>query len=162
MSIDNNAGPPILVGPEQSREDASMISAPHMNSHLGKRARAPTFGEFNDSKRQRTHDIGEDSLSAKRSLTNNDGSARPQFTTNMSDEALLEEYEKMRIKYEPEGVSQNSLILLRRTSKQQHEEDPSLIGLPILKEMIQICNKLFLNDLEILVWNIQLSTRTIP
>jgi hypothetical protein len=71
-------------------------------------------------------------------------------------ETFLEKYESLRMNYESEGISQQSLMLLRRLSHSFHEDDPSLCHLPILKAMIQVCKKLMLNDFEIMIWAIYL------
>lgn len=71
-------------------------------------------------------------------------------------ETYLSKYEFLRLNYENEGISQQSLLLLRRLSKGFHDEDPTLSNLPILKEMINVCKKLMLNDFEIMIWAIYL------
>lgn len=71
-------------------------------------------------------------------------------------ETYLSKYEFLRLNYENEGISQQSLLLLRRLSKSFHDEDPSLCNLPILKEMIGVCKRLMLNDFEIMIWSIYL------
>ena len=54
-------------------------------------------------------------------------------------ESYLSKYEYLRLNYENEGISQQSLLLLRRLSKSFHEGDPTLSNEPILKEMINVC-----------------------
>jgi len=71
-------------------------------------------------------------------------------------ENYLTKYEYLRLNYENEGISQESLLLLKRLSKSFHDSDPTLASLPILKEMILVCKKLMLNDFEILIWAIYL------
>lgn len=73
-----------------------------------------------------------------------------------SFETYLSKYEYLRLSYENEGISQQSLLLLRRLSKTFHEEDSSLSNMPILKSMIAVCTKLMLNDFEIMIWAIYL------
>ena len=71
-------------------------------------------------------------------------------------ETFLIKYESLRLSYENEGISQQSLLLLRRLSQLFHQENLSLSNLPILKSMIGVCKKLMLNDFEILIWAIYL------
>jgi len=71
-------------------------------------------------------------------------------------EAYLSKYEYLRLKYENEGISQQSLLLLRRLSKIFHTQDSELTNLPVLKSMISVWKKLMLNDFEILIWAIYL------
>lgn len=71
-------------------------------------------------------------------------------------EQYLSKYEYLRLIYENEGISQQSLLLFRRLSRSFHDADPTLSNLPILKEMINVCKKLMLNDFEILIWAIYL------
>jgi hypothetical protein len=106
----------------------------HFDSNLG-RDRSATFG------------VGENSFS----LGNNDNDPQGQ-----NFESYLSRYEYLRLNYENEGISQQSLILLRRLSQSFHEKDPTLSNLPILKEMINVCKKLMFNDFEILIWAIYL------
>ena len=54
-------------------------------------------------------------------------------------EQYLSKYEFLRLNYENEGISQQSLLLLRRLSNSFHIEDPTLSNLPILKSMITVC-----------------------
>jgi hypothetical protein len=91
---------------------------------------------------------------------NNEGmqNTAPKASTNQmaNFETFLIKYESLRMNYENEGISQHSLLLLRRLSQTFHDTDPCLSNLPILKAMIQVCKKLMLNDFEILIWAIYL------
>lgn len=63
---------------------------------------------------------------------NEEGNASQNFETYLS------KYEFLRLNYENEGISQQSLLLLRRLSKSFHDYDITLSNLPILKEMVLV------------------------
>lgn len=110
------------------------------------RDRSATFGMSNDNGFMMDHHI--DPQNQRGSQPNN-------------YEAYLSKYEFLRLNYENEGISQQSLLLLRRLSKTFHDEDPNLTNLPVLKAMITVCKKLMLNDFEILIWAIYLKETAI-
>lgn len=105
------------------------------------RDRSATFGMQNDSHYTTSNQHQEQSQG------NNQASSFEEFLTK---------YEFLRLNYENEGISQQSLLLLRRLSKTFHDETPELCNQPILKAMITVCKKLMLNDFEIMIWSIYL------
>jgi hypothetical protein len=90
--------------------------------------------------------VNPDTIGRDRSATfgmaegNNFSSANNENETQTQNfESYLSKYEYLRLSYENEGISQQSLLLLRRLSKGFHEQDPGLANFPILKEMINVC-----------------------
>jgi len=55
-------------------------------------------------------------------------------------ELLLDRYEKLRMEYEAEGMSQSSIILLQRMSKQINSDPgyPNIDQVPVLQELLNI------------------------
>lgn len=79
-------------------------------------------------------------------------------------EGYLEEYEKLRLEYEQEGMSQSSILLLQRIASNinKNPEYPNIDQTPVLKELLEIAKKLMFNDFEVIVWMIWLKLVDFP
>lgn len=79
-------------------------------------------------------------------------------------EGYLEEYEKLRLEYEQEGMSQSSILLLQRIASYINKNPvyPNIDQTPVLKELLEISKKLMFNDFEVIVWMIWLKLVEFP
>jgi len=79
-------------------------------------------------------------------------------------ESYLEEYEKLRLEYEQDGMSQSSILLLQRMANtiNSNPRYPNIDQTPVLKELLDISKKLMLNDFEVIVWMIWLKLVELP